>query len=44
VKSGDTLSAIAKRYNIKDIAELKALNNLKSDLLKAGMTLNITKI
>jgi membrane-bound lytic murein transglycosylase D len=44
VKSGDTLSAIAKRYKIKDIAELKAMNNLKSDLLKAGMTLNITKI
>lgn len=44
VKKGDTLSGIAKRYNIKDIAELKAMNNLRSDLLKSGMTLTITKI
>lgn len=44
VKNGDTLSAIAKRYKIKDIAELKAMNNLKSDFLKSGMTLTITKI
>lgn len=44
VKSGDTLSAIAKRYKIKDIATLKAMNNLKSDFLKSGMTLTISRI
>lgn len=44
VKSGDTLSEIAKRYKIKDITALKAMNNLKSDFLKSGMTLTITKI
>lgn len=44
VKRGDTLSGIAKRYNIKDIKQLKAVNNLKSDFLKVGMTLKIDQI
>lgn len=44
VKKGDTLSAIAKRHNIKDVATLKAMNNLKSNLLKPGMTLKVNKI
>ncbi len=44
VKKGDTLSTIAKRYNIKNIETLKAMNNLKGDILKSGTTLTITKI
>ncbi|HLT42541.1 MAG TPA: LysM peptidoglycan-binding domain-containing protein [Sphingobacteriaceae bacterium] len=44
VKRGDTLSGIAKRYKIKDISTLKAMNNLKSNLLKPGMTLKVTEI
>lgn len=44
VKKGDTLSGIAKRYKIKNISTLKAMNNLKSNLLKPGMTLKVTEI
>jgi membrane-bound lytic murein transglycosylase D len=44
VKKGDTLSGIAKRYKIKDINTLKAMNNLKSNLLKPGMTLKVMEI
>ncbi len=44
VKNGDTLSAIANRYKINNISELKAMNNLKSTVLKPGMTLKIKEI
>lgn len=44
VKNGDTLSEIAKRYKIKDTRDLKAMNSLRSDLLKVGMTLKISEI
>jgi membrane-bound lytic murein transglycosylase D len=44
VKNGDTLSAIASRYKINNISELKAMNNLKSTVLNPGMTLKIKEI
>lgn len=40
IKSGDTLSSIAKRYGTT-VAKLKSLNNLSSDLIYAGASLKI---
>ena len=40
VKAGDTLYSISRKYNIT-IDELKALNNLTSNLLSVGQTLKI---
>ena len=38
VRSGDTLSSIAKRFNIK-AADIKRWNGLKSEALKPGQKL-----
>ncbi|MER2040094.1 LysM peptidoglycan-binding domain-containing protein [Desemzia incerta] len=43
VKSGDTLSAIAKRYNTT-VAKLKSLNNLKSDTIYVGQKLAVNGV
>lgn len=40
VVKGDTLGAIAKRYNVK-LSELRAWNGLKGDQIKLGQTLRI---
>lgn len=40
VKSGDTLSAIARRYNTT-VAKLKSLNSLKSDTIYVGQKLAV---
>lgn len=40
IKSGDTLSGIARVYNMS-VSELKQLNNLKSDLIFVGQTLKV---
>src|SRR5699024_5952933 len=40
VKSGDTLSHIAVKYKT-NVAQLKKLNNLKSDLIYVGQKLNV---
>src|SRR5699024_4427802 len=40
VKSGDTLSHIARTYGMS-VAELKQLNNLKSDLILVGQRLKV---
>lgn len=42
VAAGQTLSAIAKKYNIT-VAELKSLNNLKSDNIQLGQKLLVTQ-
>lgn len=42
VAAGQTLSAIAKKYNIT-VAELKSLNNLKSDNIMLGQKLLVTQ-
>ncbi len=42
VKSGDTLSGIAVKYKTT-VASLKSLNGLKSDLIKVGQVLVISK-
>lgn len=41
IKSGDTLSSIARRYGTT-VAKLKSLNNLSSDLIYAGASLKIS--
>ncbi|WP_338470999.1 LysM peptidoglycan-binding domain-containing protein [Niallia sp. XMNu-256] len=41
IQSGDTLGKIAKQFDMT-IAELKTLNNLKSDLIYAGATLRVS--
>lgn len=40
IKSGQTISEIADKYNVS-IAEIKRLNRLKSNLIRAGKTLKI---
>lgn len=40
VQQGDTLSYIAKKYSLS-VSELKALNNLSSDLIYVDQTLNV---
>jgi N-acetylmuramoyl-L-alanine amidase len=40
VKSGESLSVLAKRYNV-ELDSLRAANNLKSDLVRIGQTLTI---
>ena len=40
IKSGDTLSEIAKKFNTS-VSEIKKINNLTSDLIIAGKTLII---
>ncbi|TYK66516.1 N-acetylmuramoyl-L-alanine amidase [Colwellia echini] len=42
VRSGESLSVLAERYNIS-MSELKALNNLKTDSLRIGQTLKIPR-
>ena len=42
VKSGESLSVLAKRYNIS-MSKLKSINNLKSNVLKIGQTLKIPR-
>ena len=41
VKSGETLSSIAKKYNTT-VAKIKKLNNLKSDKIKAKQKLRVS--
>ena len=40
VKSGDTLSHIARKFKVS-VAKIKKLNGLKSDFIRAGQTLKI---
>ncbi len=42
VRSGESLSVLAKRYNIS-MSKLKSINNLKSDSLRIGQTLKIPR-
>ncbi|HZG71132.1 MAG TPA: LysM peptidoglycan-binding domain-containing protein [Chondromyces sp.] len=41
VKSGDTLSKIASRYNVS-VAQIKQANHLSSDIIYVGQTLKLT--
>jgi len=42
IKSGETLSSIARKYHTT-VIKLKQANNLKSDLIRAGQTLKIPR-
>ncbi|WP_057830078.1 N-acetylmuramoyl-L-alanine amidase [Colwellia sp. TT2012] len=42
VRSGESLSVLAKRYNIT-MSKLKAINNLKSNSIRIGQTLKIPR-
>ena len=42
VRSGESLSVLAKRYNIS-MSKLKSINNLKSNALQIGQTLKIPR-
>lgn len=43
VRHGDTLSAIAEKFDGSTVESIKAANNLKGGRLQPGMTLRITK-
>ena len=40
VRSGDTLSGIAAKFNVS-VATIKKLNNLKNDTIKVGQVLKL---
>ncbi|MFT4938634.1 MAG: N-acetylmuramoyl-L-alanine amidase [Paraglaciecola sp.] len=42
VRSGESLSLLAQRYNVR-ISQLKAANNMNSDVVKIGQVLNIPR-
>jgi len=42
VRSGESLSVLAKRYKIS-VAKIKSINNLKSNVLRIGQTLKIPR-
>ena len=42
VRSGESLSVLAQRYKIS-VARIKAVNNLKSNVLRIGQTLKIPR-
>ena len=44
VKSGDTLTGIAGKFNGTTVSSIKALNGLRSSVLTPGMRLKIAKI
>lgn len=44
VKAGDTLTSIAGKFSGTTVSSIKALNGLRSSLLKPGMRLKIVKI
>jgi membrane-bound lytic murein transglycosylase D len=44
VKSGDTLSGIANKHAGNSVNSIKSLNGMKSNQLKPGMKLKVTKI
>jgi len=43
VKKGDTLDAISKRFKGSSVSSLKAMNNLRSNTIKPGMTLKVSQ-
>ncbi|AFU69116.1 membrane-bound lytic murein transglycosylase MltD-like protein [Psychroflexus torquis ATCC 700755] len=43
VKSGDSLWIISRKYSNLSVEDLKSLNQLKSNTLKPGMTLKVSK-
>ncbi|OCX50731.1 lytic transglycosylase [Mucilaginibacter sp. PPCGB 2223] len=43
VRQGDTLSAIAEKFDGLTVEKIKSANNLKGERLQPGMTLKITK-
>jgi len=44
VKKGDTLIGISKQFRGSSVSSIKAMNELKSNLLKPGMTLRINQL
>ena len=42
IRSGDTLSGIADRYNVS-VSDLKSWNNIKGNQINSGQTLKIRK-
>ncbi|GAA4803654.1 hypothetical protein GCM10023231_35870 [Olivibacter ginsenosidimutans] len=44
VKRGDTLSRIAQKYKGVTVSSLKAMNNLKGQTIKPGMTLKVNRL
>jgi len=43
VRKGDTLDAITKRFKGSSVSSLKAMNNLKGNMIQPGMTLKISQ-
>jgi len=43
VKKGDTLDAISKRFKGSTVSSLKAMNNLKSNIIRPGMALKVNQ-